>query len=90
MVFKTAQSDIVTINKLELPERKGLTSVAPMNNATGRRRAAYRPARANGEDCVEENEHGQGYDPQLTRVKTSEAAVVWPSSASIITKISKT
>jgi len=97
-VFKTAQSDIVTINKLmSYLKEKGLTSVALlyMNNAygDGGRAAFTAAAQANGvEIVVEEKFEATDKDmtPQLTRVKTSgaQAAVVWaiPPSASIITK----
>ena len=97
-VFKTAQSDIVTISKLmSYLKEKSLTGVALlyMNNAygDGGRTAFTAAAQANGvKSVVEEKFEATDKDmtPQLTRVKTSgaQAAVVWaiPPSASIITK----
>lgn len=97
-VFKTAQSDIVTINKLiGYLKEKGLTKVAflYMNNAygDGGKKAFTVAAQSGGLQIVAEEKFeatDKDMTPQLTRVKTSgaQAAVVWaiPPSASIVTK----
>lgn len=97
-VFKTAQSDIVTINKLmSYLKENNLTKVAflYMNNAygDGGRKAFSTAAQAGGLQIVAEEKFeatDKDMTPQLTRVKTSGAqvAVVWaiPPSASIVTK----
>lgn len=97
-VFKTAQSDIVTINKLMgYLKENNLTKVAflYMNNAygDGGKKAFSTAAQAGGLQIVAEEKFeatDKDMTPQLTRVKTSGAqvAVVWaiPPSASIVTK----
>jgi branched-chain amino acid transport system substrate-binding protein len=97
-VFKTAQSDIVTVsNIISYLQEKGLTKVAflYMNNAygDGGKKAFITAAQENGiEVVVEEKFEASDKDmtPQLTRVKASpaQATVVWaiPPSASILTK----
>ncbi|WP_395879600.1 ABC transporter substrate-binding protein [Desulfallas sp. Bu1-1] len=97
-VFKTAQSDIVTVKKIiTYLKAQGLTRVAflSMNNTygDGGKAAFTAAAEENGiEIVVEEKFEASDKDmtPQLTKVKASgaQAAVVWaiPPSASIITK----
>lgn len=97
-VFKTAQSDIVTVsNIISYLQEKGLTKVAflYMNNAygDGGKKAFTAAAEENNiEVVVEEKFEASDKDmtPQLTRVKASraQATVVWaiPPSASILTK----
>ncbi len=97
-VFKTAQSDIITINKLMGYLREnGLNNVAflYMNNAfgDGGRAAFTAAAQEHGVKIVVEEKFeatDKDMTPQLTRVKTSgaQAVVVWaiPPSASIITR----
>ena len=97
-VFKTAQSDIVTVeNILIYLKDKGLTKVAflYMNNAYGDGgKQAFETAAAEAGIQVVAREKFEAGDkdmtPQLTRVRASgaQAAVVWaiPPSASIITK----
>ncbi len=97
-VFKTAQSDLVTVSKLvSYLKEKGFNKVAflYMNNAygDGGRAAFVQAARQAGiEVAVEEKFEAADKDmsPQLTKVKAAgvQAAVVWaiPPSASIVTK----
>jgi len=97
-VFKTAQSDIVTVNRLiSYLQEKGLTRVAflYMNNAYGdggRKAFSAAAAKAGLQIVAEEKFEATDKDmsPQLTRVKASgaQATVVWaiPPSASIVTK----
>lgn len=97
-VFKTAQSDIVTVeNIISYLQEKGLTKVAflYMNNAygDGGKEAFTSAAGEKGIEIVAEEKFeasDKDMTPQLTRVKASgaQAAVVWaiPPSASIITK----
>jgi len=97
-VFKTAQSDIVTVKKIiGYLKEKGITKVAflYMNNAygDGGKKVFINEAAAAGiEIAVEEKFEASDKDmtPQLTKVKSSsaQAAIVWaiPPSASIITK----
>lgn len=97
-VFKTAQSDIVTVsNIISYLKENGLTKVAflYMNNAygDGGKKAFLTAARENNvEVVVEEKFEASDKDmtAQLTRVKSSpaQATVVWaiPPSASILTK----
>lgn len=97
-VFKTAQSDIVTVSNLvKYLKEKGLTKVAflYMNNAygDGGKKAFTRAAQASGIQVVTEEKFeatDKDMTPQLTRVKAggAQAAVVWaiPPSASIVTK----
>lgn len=97
-VFKTAQSDAVTVSVLlDYLKAKGLSKVAflYMNNAygDGGKKAFAAAAQAAGVQVVAEEKFeatDKDMTPQLTRVKASgaQAAVVWaiPPSASIITK----
>lgn len=96
-VFKTPQSDIVTVKKLiSYLKEKGLTKVAflYMNNAygDGGKTVFTEAAAAAGLQVILEKFEATDKDmtPQLTRVKASDAqaAVVWaiPPSASIVTK----
>lgn len=97
-VFKTAQSDIVTVsNIISYLKENGLTKVAflYMNNAygDGGKKAFLATAQENNiEVVVEEKFEASDKDmtAQLTRVKSSpaQATVVWaiPPSASILTK----
>ena len=97
-VFKTAQSDAVTVSRLiGYLKEKGLTKVAflYMNNAygDGGKNAFNAGAKAAGLQVVTEEKFeatDKDMTPQLTRVKASgaQAAVVWaiPPSASIVTK----
>lgn len=97
-VYKTAQSDMVTINRLMgYLKEKDLTKVAflYMNNAygDGGKMAFSAAAKAAGVQIAAEEKFeatDKDMTPQLTRVKASgaQAAVVWaiPPSASIITK----
>lgn len=97
-VFKTAQSDIVTVeNIITYLKARDLTKVAflYMNNAygDGGKAAFTTAAGANGIEIVAEEKFeasDKDMTPQLTRVKAggAQAAVVWaiPPSASIITK----
>lgn len=97
-VFKTAQSDIVTVkNIIGYLKEKGMTKVAflYMNNAygDGGKKAFAAAAKDSGIEVVTEEKFeasDKDMTPQLTRVKASQAqaAVVWaiPPSASIITK----
>ncbi len=97
-VFKTAQSDIVTVNKIiGYLKEQGITKVAflYMNNAygDGGKKAFAAAARENGIEVVAEEKFDasdKDMTPQLTRVKASpaQAAVVWaiPPSASILTR----
>ncbi|SFG16297.1 branched-chain amino acid transport system substrate-binding protein [Desulfotomaculum arcticum] len=97
-VFKTAQSDIVTVeNIITYLKARELTKVAflYMNNAygDGGKAAFTTAAKENGiEIAAEEKFEASDKDmtPQLTKVKAggAQAAVVWaiPPSASIITK----
>lgn len=97
-VFKTAQSDIVTVkNIIDYLQRQGLTKIAflYMNNSygDGGKVAFSTVAKESGIEIVTmEKFEASDNDmtPQLTKVKASgaEAAVVWaiPPSASIITK----
>lgn len=97
-VFKTAQSDIVTVKKIiNYLKGNGMTKVAflYMNNAygDGGKNVFTTEARTAGIDIVVEEKFeasDKDMTPQLTKVKASpaQAAVVWaiPPSASIITK----
>jgi len=97
-VFKTAQSDIVTIeNIITLLKARSITKVAflYMNNAygDGGRIAFSAAAKENGIEIVTEEKFeasDKDMTPQLTKVKAggAQAAIVWaiPPSASIITK----
>jgi len=97
-VFKTAQSDIVVVNRLAgYLKEKGLNKIAflYMNNAygDGGRIAFTAAAEPAGLQIVtEEKFEATDVDmtPQLTRVKASgaQAVVIWaiPPSASIVTK----
>ncbi|HBC93015.1 MAG TPA: ABC transporter substrate-binding protein [Pelotomaculum sp.] len=97
-VFKTAQSDLVVVNRLmDYLKENNLTRVAflYMNNSYGDngRNAFKAAAGAAGLEIVAEEKFeatDKDMTPQLTRVKTSgaQATVVWaiPPSASIITK----
>ncbi len=97
-VFKTAQSDIVTIeNIITLLKAQSITKVAflYMNNAygDGGRIAFSAAAKENGIEIVTEEKFeasDKDMTPQLTKVKAggAQAAIVWaiPPSASIITK----
>lgn len=97
-VFKTAQSDMVTVNRLMgYLKEKGLTKVAflYMNNAygDGGKMAFSAAAKTAGVELAAEEKFeatDKDMTPQLTRVKASgaQAAVVWaiPPSASIVTK----
>lgn len=97
-VFKTPQSDIVTVSRLvSYLKEKGLTKVAflYMNNAygDGGKSAFTAAAPAAGLQIVAEEKFeatDKDMTPQLTKVKASgaQAAVVWaiPPSASIVTK----
>ena len=97
-IFKTAQSDIVTINRLiGYLQEKGLTRVAflHMNNAygDGGRKAFTEAAGKAGIQIVTEEKFeatDKDMSPQLTRVKAggAQAVVIWaiPPSASIVTK----
>lgn len=97
-VFKTAQSDIVTVeNIITYLKEKGLTKVAflYMNNAygDGGKVAFNTAAEANGIEVVTEEKFeasDKDMTPQLTRVKASgaQATIIWaiPPSASIVTK----
>lgn len=97
-VFKTAQSDMVTVSRLVgYLKEKGLTKVAFlfMNNAygDGGKMAFEKVAQTAGLQIVAEEKFeatDKDMTPQLTRVKASgaQAAVVWaiPPSASIVTK----
>jgi len=97
-VFKTAQSDLVTVSKLvSYLKEKGISRVAflYMNNAYGDGgRAAFAQAaqKAGIEVALEEKFEAGDKDmtPQLSKVKAAgvQAAVVWaiPPSASIVTK----
>lgn len=97
-VFKTAQSDIVTVKRIMgYLKEKGLTRVAflNVNNAygDGGRKAFLAAAPAGGIQVVAEEKFestDKDMTPQLTRVKASqaEAVVVWaiPPAASILTK----
>jgi len=97
-VFKTAQSDIVTVkNIIAYLQGQGLTKVAflYMNNAygDGGKVAFTAAAKESGIEVVTEEKFeasDNDMTPQLTKVKASgaQAAIVWaiPPSASIITK----
>lgn len=97
-VFKTAQSDIVVVNRIvDYLKEKGISKVAflYMNNAygDGGKKAFDIAAKDAGIEIVTEEKFEAGdkdMTPQLTRVKTkqAQAAVVWaiPPSASIVTK----
>jgi len=97
-VFKTAQSDIVTVeNIIKYLHDKSITKVAflYMNNAygDGGKVTFVAAAKENGIEIVTEEKfeaNDKDMTPQLTRVKAvgAEAAVIWaiPPSASIITK----
>ena len=97
-VFKTAQSDAVTVSRLvSYLKEKGLMKVAflYMNNAygDGGKQAFLEAAAAAGLQVVDEEKFeatDKDMTPQLTRVKASgaQAAVIWaiPPSASIVTK----
>lgn len=97
-IFKTAQSDIVTVKKIiDYLKENGMTKVAflYMNNAYGdggKNVFAAEAKTAGIEIVVEEKFEASDKDmtPQLTKVKSgpAQAAVVWaiPPSASIITK----
>lgn len=97
-VYKTAQSDIVTVKKIiGYLKAKGLTKVAflYMNNAygDGGKVAFAAAAKESGIEVVTVEKFeasDKDMTPQLTKVKASgaQAAVVWaiPPSASIITK----
>lgn len=97
-VFKTAQSDIVTVeNIIDYLQKQGITKIAflHMNNSfgDGGKIAFSAAAKENGIEIVtmekfEANDNDM--TPQLTKVKAgkAEATVIWaiPPSASIITK----
>lgn len=97
-VFKTAQSDIVTIeNIITYLKARDISKVAflYMNNAygDGGRIAFSAAAQENGIEIVTEEKFeatDKDMTPQLTKVKAggAQAAIVWaiPPSASIITK----
>ncbi|RJE47104.1 MULTISPECIES: ABC transporter substrate-binding protein [unclassified Dehalobacter] len=97
-VFKTAQSDIVMINKIvEYLKKNNMTKIAfmYMNNAYGDngKKAISAAAPQNGITIVAEEKFDatdNDMTPQLTNVKSSgaQAVVVWaiPPSASILTK----
>lgn len=97
-VFKTAQSDMVMVNKIiKYLEKNNLTKIALlyMNNAYGDsgKKAVLAAAEARGLSVVAEEKFDatdKDMTPQLTRVKASGAdvAIVWaiPPSASIVTK----
>lgn len=97
-VFKTAQSDIVTVsNIISYLKEKGLTKVAflYMNNAfgDGGKIAFATAAKENNIEVVIEDKFeasDKDMTPQLTRIKASpaQAVIVWaiPPSASILTK----
>jgi branched-chain amino acid transport system substrate-binding protein len=97
-VFKTAQSDLVTANRIAgyLKER-GLTKVAFLytNNAYGDngRKGFEMVAKKEGLTITDEEKFeaaDKDMTPQLTRIKNSEAqaAIVWaiPPTASIVTR----
>ncbi|MCM1566575.1 MAG: ABC transporter substrate-binding protein [Dehalobacter sp. 4CP] len=97
-VFKTAQSDIVMINKImEYLKKNNMTKIAfmYMNNAYGDngKKAISAAAPPNGITIVAEEKFDatdNDMTPQLTNIKSSgaQAVVVWaiPPSASILTK----
>ncbi|WP_368293181.1 ABC transporter substrate-binding protein [Dehalobacter sp. TBBPA1] len=97
-VFKTAQSDIIMINKIiEYLKKNNMTKIAfmYMNNAYGDngKKAISAAAPQNGITIVAEEKFDatdNDMTPQLTNVKSSgaQAVVVWaiPPSASILTK----
>ena len=97
-VFKTAQSDLVTVNRIaDYLKEKGITKVAFLytNNAYGDNgRMAFEAVAPKEGLTVTAEEKFEATDkdmtPQLTRVKSSgaQAAVVWaiPPTASIVTK----
>jgi len=97
-VFKTAQSDIVTVSKIiGYLKEKGITKVAflYMNNAygDGGKKAFAAKAEESGIEVVTEEKFEAGdkdMTPQLTRVKAgpAQALIIWaiPPSASIVTK----
>ena len=97
-VFKTAQSDMVTVSRLvSYLKEKGLTRVAflYMNNAygDGGKKTFSGAARAAGIQIAAEEKFeatDKDMSPQLTRVKAAgaQAVVIWaiPPSASIVTK----
>jgi len=97
-IFKTAQSDIVMINKIiEYLKKNNMTKIAfmYMNNAYGDngKKAISAAAPQNGITIVAEEKFDatdNDMTPQLTNVKSSgaQAVVVWaiPPSASILTK----
>jgi len=97
-VFKTAQSDIVTVNKIiKHLKEKGISEVAflYMNNAygDGGRQTFVSAAEESGIEIVVEDKFeasDKDMTPQLTRIKASQAQalIIWaiPPSASIVTK----
>ena len=97
-VFKTAQSDLVTANRIaDYLQEKGITKIAFLytNNAYGDNgRKAFEVIAPKKGLTVTTEEKFEASDkdmtPQLTRVKSSgaQAAVVWaiPPTASIVTK----
>ncbi|NLI92423.1 MAG: ABC transporter substrate-binding protein [Peptococcaceae bacterium] len=97
-VFKTAQSDIVMINKImEYLKKNNLTKIAfmYMNNAYGDngKKAITAAVKDSGISVVDEEKFDaadKDMTPQLTKVKASgaQAVIVWaiPPSASILTK----
>jgi len=97
-IFKTAQSDIVMVNKImDYLKKNNLTKIAfmHMNNAYGDngKKAITAATKDSGVTIVAEEKFDAGdkdMTPQLTRVKASgaQAVIVWaiPPSASILTK----
>lgn len=97
-IFKTAQSDILMVNKImSYFKKNNLNKIALlyMNNAYGDsgKKAILTAAEANGLSLVAEEKFDatdKDMTPQLTKIKASgaDAVIVWavPPSASIVTK----